>query len=213
MRKMREDALFRAKVTFPFSSETSTLVDAEGVQSSVSGPSKPKAESIESSMTTDPEASSTSNIPKPGTYDAADPIDNAKDSPQIKDLEKGESSSQVVGGSEITSINSNVRPAPAEGQMNDSSSTPVESMTTIGSETETLRDDSDWEDSSSEDARKLQIWFGDLSRPGFDHSYLSMRDRLSDAAYWGDFDRVFSVLAEVERRYRQSWANAPRLST
>jgi hypothetical protein len=191
----------------------STLVDAQGVQSGVSGPSKPKVERIESSMTTDPEASSTSNIPKPGTYDATDPMDNAKDNPQIKDLKTGDSSPQVAGGSGITSINSNVRLATTEDPMNDSSSTPVVTMTTIGSETKTLRDDSDWEDSSSQDAGKLQIWFGDLSRPGFDHSYLSMRDRLSDAAYWGDFDRMFSVLAEVERRYRQSWANAPRLRT
>jgi hypothetical protein len=86
-------------------------------------------------------------------------------------------------------------------------------MTPIMSETETLREDSDSEDASQQDAGKLQIWFGDLARSSFDESYLSLRDQLSDAAYWGDFDRMFSILAEAQRVYRQSWANSPRLST
>ena len=60
---------------------------------------------------------------------------------------------------------------------------------------------------------KLQVWFGDLSRVGFDTKYLALRDHLSDAAYWGRFEELFQVLAGVEVAYGQSWANAAVLST
>ena len=63
-----------------------------------------------------------------------------------------------------------------------------------------------------EQLSKLQVWFGDLSRVGFDRMYLALRDRLSDAAYSGLFQSLFRVLADVEHAYGQSWANAPRLS-
>ena len=63
-----------------------------------------------------------------------------------------------------------------------------------------------------EQLNKLQVWFGDLSRVGFDRMYLVLRDNLSDAAYYGQFETLFQVLAGVEHAYAQSWANAPRLS-
>ena len=63
-----------------------------------------------------------------------------------------------------------------------------------------------------EQLSKLQVWFGDLSRVGFDRMYLAVRDNLSDAAYSGRFEKLFQVLADVEHAYAQSWANAPRLS-
>lgn len=63
-----------------------------------------------------------------------------------------------------------------------------------------------------EQLSKLQVWFGDLSRVGFDRMYLALRDSLSDAAYAGRFETLFQVLADVEHAYAQSWANAPRLS-
>lgn len=63
-----------------------------------------------------------------------------------------------------------------------------------------------------EQLSKLQVWFGDLSRVGFDRTYLALRDNLSDAAYSGRFKTLFQVLADVEHAYAQSWANAPRLS-
>ena len=63
-----------------------------------------------------------------------------------------------------------------------------------------------------EQLSKLQVWFGDLSRVGFDRSYLALRDNLSDAAYSGHFRTLFQVLADVDYAYAQSWANAPRLS-
>ena len=63
-----------------------------------------------------------------------------------------------------------------------------------------------------EQLSKLQVWFGDLSRVGFDRKYLALRDSLSDTAYSGQFESLFRVLADVEHAYAQSWANAPRLS-
>ena len=63
-----------------------------------------------------------------------------------------------------------------------------------------------------EQLSKLRVWFGDLSRVGFDRTYLALRDKLSDAAYFGRFETLFQVLADVEHVYAQSWANAPRLS-
>lgn len=63
-----------------------------------------------------------------------------------------------------------------------------------------------------EQLSKLQVWFGDLSRVGFDRMYLVLRDKLSDAAYSGRFETLFQVLDDVEHAYAQSWANAPRLS-
>ena len=63
-----------------------------------------------------------------------------------------------------------------------------------------------------EQLSKLQVWFGDLSRVGFDRRYLALRDNLSDAAYSGRFKTLFQVLADVGHAYAQSWANAPRLS-
>ena len=63
-----------------------------------------------------------------------------------------------------------------------------------------------------EQLNKLSVWFGDLSRAGFDRTYLALRDNLSDTAYCGNFDLLFQVLADVEQAYGQSWVNAPRLS-
>ncbi|KAL6722343.1 hypothetical protein ACLMJK_001450 [Lecanora helva] len=68
------------------------------------------------------------------------------------------------------------------------------------------------EDIEEEQLSKLQVWFGDLSRVGFDMTYLALRDNLSDAAYYGSFEELFHKLAGVESVYAQSWANAPRLS-
>lgn len=65
---------------------------------------------------------------------------------------------------------------------------------------------------SPQKAKKLQIWFGDLSRSGFNTRYLELRDQLAESAFWGDFDMVSQVLMDVEETYGQSWVNAPRLS-
>jgi hypothetical protein len=60
-------------------------------------------------------------------------------------------------------------------------------------------------------SRALQIWFGDTYRDGFSEEYLELRDKLSDAAYIGDFGSIFEVLDIAEQKFGESWVNAPRL--
>jgi hypothetical protein len=60
-------------------------------------------------------------------------------------------------------------------------------------------------------ARTLQIWFGDTYREGFSSEYLELRDKLSNAAYQGNFDEVFNVLKLADEIYGECWVNAPRL--
>jgi hypothetical protein len=141
------------------------------------------------------------------------PIDLKEGTAPLADAENPETDSQDAGNVTITSSSSTLQTPSTEDQTHESSSTPIEPLTPNSSYTQTLQGDSDSEDGSLQDTRRLPIWFGDLSRPGFEDSYLSLRDQLSDAAYLGAFGRMFSVLAEAERAYRQSWANAPRLST
>jgi hypothetical protein len=211
---MRDDALFRAKVTFPFSSETSTLVDSPGAQVSIARSSTPGVVEGGGGKRQDAhEGLNTSPMPKLVSSDISDLMNLKEDSAQVADAEKLEIDSQDVGNVTITSSSSTLQTPSTEDGMHESSSTPVGPLTPHSSYTETLQGDSDSEDRSLQDARRLHIWFGDLSRSGFEDSYLSLRDQLSDAAYLGAFDRMFSVLAEAERTYRQSWANAPRLST
>lgn len=58
----------------------------------------------------------------------------------------------------------------------------------------------------------LQLWFGDTYREGFGSKYLELRDRLSNAAYYGHWKEVFQTLQMVKETTGQLWINAPRLS-
>ncbi|KAH8683230.1 hypothetical protein BGZ60DRAFT_524566 [Tricladium varicosporioides] len=66
-------------------------------------------------------------------------------------------------------------------------------------------------DSAPAPAQKLQIWFGDNYREGFESEYLALRDELSDASFSGNFEKMFSTLELAEKKYGESWVNAPRL--
>ena len=213
IRMMREDALFRAKVTFPFYSETSTLVDAPGVQDDVPEPSIPKAKSIGGPNQDEWEMLNASEMPKlVPTSDVSSSKDFKRAVLQATEATKLEMNPKAVEAPGNTRLSSNVPAAPIGDRVHHSSPEPSEPGAPHSSGTETLEGEADAGDRSSQDAPRIPIWFGDLSRSGFDASYLSLRDQLSDAAYWGAFDRMFSVLAEAERTYRESWANAPRLS-
>jgi hypothetical protein len=59
---------------------------------------------------------------------------------------------------------------------------------------------------------QIPIWHGDLSRFDRDADYLHMRDRLSNAAYYGQMRDVVDTLAMGEVEYGERWANAPKLS-
>ncbi|PQE12468.1 ubiquitin-conjugating enzyme family protein [Rutstroemia sp. NJR-2017a BBW] len=58
---------------------------------------------------------------------------------------------------------------------------------------------------------RIPIWHGDLSRFDRDADYLHMRDRLSNAAYYGQMRDVVDTLAMGEVEYGERWANAPKL--
>ncbi|KAM3074467.1 hypothetical protein ACMFMG_002729 [Clarireedia jacksonii] len=59
---------------------------------------------------------------------------------------------------------------------------------------------------------QIPIWHGDLSRFDLDADYLHLRDRLSNAAYYGQMRDVIDSLAMGEAEYGERWANAPKLS-
>lgn len=56
------------------------------------------------------------------------------------------------------------------------------------------------------------LWLGNVLRTGFGASYLHERDKLADAAYWGDWDTVLENLETGQQLYDESWSNAARLS-
>ncbi len=56
------------------------------------------------------------------------------------------------------------------------------------------------------------LWAGQTSRFLFDPLYLQRRDALTNAAYLGQWNKVFDVLEIAEKEYFQSWINCPRLS-
>lgn len=59
--------------------------------------------------------------------------------------------------------------------------------------------------------RTLPIWFGDTYQEGFTGEYLELREKLSNAAYQGNFEEVFDVLKLADEIYGECWVNAPRL--
>lgn len=59
---------------------------------------------------------------------------------------------------------------------------------------------------------RLHVWLGNTLRGQFDSEYLKHRDALSDAAYFGRWDELSSILDIGERKYSEPWANCPRLS-
>lgn len=54
-------------------------------------------------------------------------------------------------------------------------------------------------------------WLGYLVRDGLDHSYVKERGRLSDAAYWGKWDPLFSAVKTGSSRFNEDWCNAVTL--
>lgn len=58
----------------------------------------------------------------------------------------------------------------------------------------------------------LKLWFGATYREGVGPKYLTLRDRLSDAAYHGHWKEVFQTLRLVKETTGQSWINATRPS-
>jgi hypothetical protein len=57
------------------------------------------------------------------------------------------------------------------------------------------------------------IWHGQLSRYLYDDEYLRLRDRLADAAYYGDWDEVEATVDDAHEHGLRSWPNCYRLGS
>ncbi|KAF7508634.1 hypothetical protein GJ744_009026 [Endocarpon pusillum] len=55
------------------------------------------------------------------------------------------------------------------------------------------------------------IWHGQLSRYMYDDEYLRLRDRLADAAYYGDWDEVEATIDDAHEHGLRSWPNCYRI--
>lgn len=60
---------------------------------------------------------------------------------------------------------------------------------------------------------KTVIWHGQLSRSLYDDDYLRLRDRLADAAYYGDWDEVEATIDDAREHGLRSWPNCYRIGS
>lgn len=60
--------------------------------------------------------------------------------------------------------------------------------------------------------KPIRTWLGHVIREGCSEHYLTWRDKLSDAAFWGSWDEIWDALKTGEEEYNEKWANATRLS-
>jgi hypothetical protein len=57
-----------------------------------------------------------------------------------------------------------------------------------------------------------RTWLGHVNTEAHSPMYLAARTRLSDAAYWGEWDNVFEMLEHGRKQYQENWVNAFRMS-
>ncbi|MCJ1366037.1 hypothetical protein MMC16_005162 [Acarospora aff. strigata] len=57
----------------------------------------------------------------------------------------------------------------------------------------------------------LRTWLGHVVQEGHSEHYLSSREELSNAAYWGNWKAIWSILEMGQKEYAESWINATRL--
>ncbi|KAI7222222.1 hypothetical protein KC333_g1248 [Hortaea werneckii] len=60
-------------------------------------------------------------------------------------------------------------------------------------------------------SRPIAVWHGYVLREGFSDAYLKARDRLADAAYYGDWESVIEMLEIGQLDFGENWASAVRL--
>jgi hypothetical protein len=58
----------------------------------------------------------------------------------------------------------------------------------------------------------LPTWLGHLIQEGHSEHYISAREKLSNAAYWGNWETFWQALKIGKDEYAESWVNAIRLS-
>ncbi|KHE82483.1 hypothetical protein GE21DRAFT_10016 [Neurospora crassa] len=76
---------------------------------------------------------------------------------------------------------------------------------------ERLSDVSTLRSSSEEPFSRPRTWLGHTITDYHSPEYLQLRDELSEAVYWGDWDVVFNKLEEGFRTFGELWGNAPRV--
>ncbi|KAK4895067.1 hypothetical protein LTR49_028320 [Elasticomyces elasticus] len=57
----------------------------------------------------------------------------------------------------------------------------------------------------------VRTWLGHVITDGFSEQYLQARNRLSDAAYNGEWQQLLDVVEYGIRHYQENWANATRI--
>ncbi|KAI7475245.1 hypothetical protein KC351_g10211 [Hortaea werneckii] len=62
-------------------------------------------------------------------------------------------------------------------------------------------------------SRPVAVWHGYVLREGFPDVYLKARDRLADAAYYGDWESVIEMLEIGDLEFGENWASAVRLKS
>jgi hypothetical protein len=58
----------------------------------------------------------------------------------------------------------------------------------------------------------IRTWLGHVIKDGHSDHYLSSRESLSEAAYWGQWNQFWPMLQIGQEIYAESWINAIRLS-
>ena len=57
------------------------------------------------------------------------------------------------------------------------------------------------------------IWHGQLSQYFYDSEYLNLRDRLANAAYYGDWNELEATINDAHERGLRSWSNCYRIGS
>jgi hypothetical protein len=205
---MYESAVLHARVTSPFSSEVTTLIDVPGALIATPNASASQSESIRDSS-----HQSTSISSQPLHADKDGSMGPERSGSEALKIKPNEIDPPPITFSEQKSIDLPIREPSDLNQIRNSKQANPEPVLPNDSNTKAQSEYSIPREELPQTAKKFQIWFGDLSRSDFDARYLSFRDRLADFAYWGNFEEVFQVLTDIDKAYGQSWVNAPRLSS
>lgn len=64
----------------------------------------------------------------------------------------------------------------------------------------------------TDDFTSARTWLGYNTIEDLPEDYVILRKELSDAAYWGEWNKLLNILKEGRERYNESWVNAVRMS-
>ncbi|KAK5941952.1 hypothetical protein PMZ80_005903 [Knufia obscura] len=65
----------------------------------------------------------------------------------------------------------------------------------------------------TDDFTSARTWLGYNTIEDLPEDYVILRKELSDAAYWGEWNKLLNILKEGRERYNESWVNAVRMKT